>query len=192
MHIEFLVEEYSVERVLRCLLPRMLPEEVTFDVHPHQGKPDLLRKLPGKLAGYAKWMPRDWYICILVDQDEDDCMYLKSNIASIASRAGVSALVRIAVKELESWFFGDPQAVRQAYPRVSSTLGQKARYRNPDAIRGGAWEALERELQRARYYPGGMPKAQVAYDIARFMDPSRNRSRSFQVVHAGLLALVEP
>jgi hypothetical protein len=142
MHIEFLVEEYSVERVLRCLLPRMLPEQVTFEIHPHQGKPDLLSKLPGKLAGYARWMPPDWCICILVDQDEDDCLDLKGTITRIASRAGVRALVRIAVKELESWFFGDAQAIHQAYPRVSCTLDRRAKYRNPDAIRGGHGKRL--------------------------------------------------
>ncbi|MEW6228569.1 MAG: DUF4276 family protein [Bacillota bacterium] len=190
MHIEFLVEELSAEKALRCLLPALLPDEVTFEIHAHRGKPDLLSKLSGRLAGYASWIPEDWRICILVDQDKDNCLELKRCLVDTAKQAGIRALVRIAVEELESWFFGDPLAVHQAYPRVSPTFADKAKYRNPDAIRGGTSEALERELQRAQYYKGGLPKSQVAHDIARFMDPARNRSKSFQVFRDGLQALL--
>lgn len=44
---------------------------------------------------------------------------------------------RIAVEELEAWFFGDWSALQAAYPRVPATIPQKARFRDPDAIVGG-------------------------------------------------------
>ena len=33
-HLELLVEEPSMEAFLRALLPRLLPEDRTFEVHP--------------------------------------------------------------------------------------------------------------------------------------------------------------
>jgi len=87
---------------------------------------------------------------------------------------------RIAVEELEAWFFGDVDAVRAAYPKVSLTLSAKAAYRNPDAIRGGTREALEHVLRQSGYHKQGLPKIENARTIARHMDPDRNRSRSFR------------
>ena len=98
---------------------------------------------------------------------------------------------RLAIKELEAWFFGDVDALKAAYPRVSPTLGQRARYRNPDAITGGTWEALERLLQRLNYFRQGLPKITVAREVSRHMDPARNRSRSFQVFREGLLTIIQ-
>lgn len=77
MHIELLVEELSVEAALQNILPRMLPPEVTFKVHPYSGKQDLLARLPGRLAGYRRWISRDLRIVILIDQDNADCRALK-------------------------------------------------------------------------------------------------------------------
>lgn len=37
-HLEFLVEEPSMETFLKGLLPRLLPEGCTFGIHPFQGK----------------------------------------------------------------------------------------------------------------------------------------------------------
>lgn len=44
-HLEFLVEEPSMEEFLRELLPRLLPRDRTFAIHSFRGKPDLRRKL---------------------------------------------------------------------------------------------------------------------------------------------------
>jgi hypothetical protein len=53
MHIEFLVEEPSMEVALQQLLPRILPAETTHRVLTFQGKKDLLAQLPVRLRGYA-------------------------------------------------------------------------------------------------------------------------------------------
>lgn len=201
MHIEFLVEEASVEAVLRNIVPQILGDVATYNIHPHQGKQDLLRKLPNRLKAYKKWIPENYYIVVLVDADEEDCRKLKAQLEAAARDAGFTTksaapnagrfqvVSRIAMKELEAWFFGDVEAICAAYPRVSRTLARRKSYRDPDAVVGGTWEALQRELQRAGYHPGGLNKIAAAMDISRHMRPDRNRSRSFQVFCEGLRAM---
>lgn len=201
MHLEVLVEEPSAEAALRELLPRILGPEVAFRILPHQGKQDLLEKLPNKLRGYRHWLPEDWRIVVLIDEDRQDCKELKGRLESEAKRAGFSTrsspaarrdfqvLNRLAVEELEAWFFGDPEALRSAYPGIPASLEYKAKYRDPDAVAGGTWEALERVLKQAGYFPAGLAKIETARSVARHMDPERNRSKSFQVFRDGLRAL---
>lgn len=189
-HIEFLVEEQSMEKALEHLLPKILPDGITFKIHPHQGKRDLLKKLPGKLRGYVRWIRDETRICVLVDRDSDDCHELKARLNKFALEARIEVLNRIAIEELEAWFFGDVPALVKAYRGVSPTLDGKAKFRDPDAIRGGTWEALERVLQRAGYFKAGLAKIKAADDIARHMDPSRNRLHSFKVFISGLESLL--
>lgn len=103
---------------------------------------------------------------MLVDEDREDCRTLKEKLEQSAERAGLrtksrtsgaqfTVLNRIAVEELEAWFLGDVEALRVAYPGVSASLGAQAKFRDPDAVAGGTWEALERVLQRAGHFPGG-------------------------------------
>lgn len=200
MHLELLVEEPSAEAALRVLVPKIRPD-VSFAVHPHQGKPDLLSKLPVKLRAYRHWLPQDWRIVVLVDRDRDDCRALKADLERAAAEAGFDTrssarpaarfhvLNRMAIEELEAWYFGDVEALACAYPRVSRTLGAKRPYRDPDAIAGGTWEALQRVLQRAGYYRQGLPKIEAAQRVSEFMDPARNSSTSFQVFRDGLVNL---
>jgi hypothetical protein len=202
MHIEFLVEEDSSAEALKFLVPKIVGNEVTFFLHSFQGKRDLLDALPERLEGYSKWLPDDWRIVVLTDRDDDDCLRLKRQLDEIAMRkhlvtassrsAGISIQVlnRIAVEELEAWFFGDVDALVAAYPRVPATLARKRGFRDSDGITGGTWEALERTLQRAGYYRAGMPKIEVARKVSALMEPRRNRSGSFKTFCAGLMKLI--
>lgn len=174
-----------MEALLEELLPRVIPGH-TFGIHPHQGKPDLLDKVEQRLRAYARMTWPDLRVVIVVDRDGDDCFVLKKRMTDACRAAGCNALCRIAIEELEAWFFGDVAALRSVYPRLPASLGSKAKYRDPDAIAGGTWEALERLLRRSGYYPTGMPKVEVARAIVQHMEPTRNRSRSFQVLVEGL------
>ena len=197
MHFEFLVEEPSAEAALQNLLPLILGH-TDFAIHPSQGKVVLIRNLPGRLKGYKHWLPQDWRIVVLVDQDDDDCHRLKAALEEAAIGAGLTTkskrksgtnfqvLNRVAIEELEAWFFGDPDAVVRAYPRVSASFAHKESYRHPDRIRGGTWEALERLLQRAGYHRGGLSKIRAARDISAHMVPARNSSESFSAFRDGL------
>ncbi len=198
-HVEFLVEELSMEIFLRGILPRVLGD-VSFDVYPSQCKEDLLERLPERLQGYAGWLPDSWRLVIMVDRDYDDCRDLKRRLENMAGEAGLltrteavdqpySIVNRIVIEELEAWYFGDWEAVRQAYPRVPRTVPMQAKYRDPDSILGGTWEAFERVLKRAGYFDGGLRKIEAAKMISRYSEPSRNRSRSFSVFHSALVEM---
>jgi hypothetical protein len=202
MHVEFFVEESSTEAFLEGCLKRWLPNTCSFKIHSFQGKRDLLASLPSRLRAYSQWAPEDYRFAVLVDEDRQDCQELKARLERAAAHAGMQTkssapagarfkvVNRIAVEELEAWFFGDIDALVAAYPKVPRTLARKRQYRDPDHIAGGTWEALERVLQRAGYYPGGLPKIETARRMAPLMDDARNHSTSFQCFIRGLRALV--
>ena len=198
MHIEFLIEETSAEIVLTEIVPKILGGEVTFKVHDFRGKTNLLKKLPDRMRGYGNIIKyqEDLRIVILLDKDSQDCQELKQKLEKIAEQAGLlthsksetfQVLNRIIVEELEAWFFGDIEAMKEAYPKVPPNLTKSKSYRIPDEIKGGTWEALERILSSSGYYEKGfMPKTEVARNIAPFMNPEENSSKSFQVFRDGI------
>ena len=157
------VEEPSMEATVEHLLPKLM-NDVDFETRRFQCKDDLLKNLPDRLCGYSTWLPEKWAILVLVDRDDDDCLALKQKLEDMAENAGLlsksrvgtgkrfQVANRIAIEELEAWFFGDWAAVQAAYPRVPATIPQRAGYRDPEAILGGTWEALERVLKRAGYF----------------------------------------
>lgn len=187
-----------MEHALRALVPKIRPDlNDRFQVHAFDGVDDMLHKLPDRLRGYAGWLPADWRIVVVRDEDRNKCVALKAEIEEIARRAGLvpkprsgkvpfQILTRIAIEELEAWLLGDVPALTATYPRVPSSLGRQRLFRDVDAIRGGTWEALERVLQKAGHFLGGLPKVQVAREVAATMDPDRNTSKSFQAFRDGL------
>ena len=193
MHLEILVEEPSAEMALHNLLPKLVTGEHTYKIITFQGKMDLLKKLELELKGYKRWIPEDFKIIVLVDRDDQDCHVLKECLELYAQNANLitktssqgdlnySVVNRIVIEELEAWFFGDNIAVKNAYPRISASFHNKAKYRNPDNITGGTWEALERLLKAGGYFKSGIRKTEVALNISIQMEPLRNRSKSFQV-----------
>jgi hypothetical protein len=200
MHIEFLLEEPSAEALLNGIVAKLLPSGASWRFVVFQGKHDLLVNLPSRLKAYGKWIPDDFRLAVLIDEDREDCRKLKSFLESTALAAGLATkskphkgtfvvLNRIAIEELEAWFFGDPTALCTAYPRVPRTFAAKAPFRDSDAIAGGTWEALERLLQKAGYFGGGLPKIEVARELAKHMHPDQNRSASFRQFVDGLTAL---
>lgn len=186
-----------MEAFLRAWLPRLLPADRTFEVHAFQGKADLLGKLEARLRGYAAWLPADWRVVVVVDRDDDDCRELKRRLEEAAHRAGLRSrsragaqpwqlVNRIAIEELEAWYFGDWAAVRATYPRVASNVLQRQGLRDPDAIAGGTWEVFERIMQRHGYFKGGLAKIEAARAIGAHIEPARNRSRSFLTFYRAL------
>src|SRR5712692_2971729 len=130
-HVEVLVEEPSMEAALRLLLPKLLGE-VSFEIYTHQCKDELLSRLPQRLRGYAGWLPKTWRIVVVVDRDDDGCGDLKERLERIAADASLvtrsttrgtayRVVNRLAIEELEAWYFGDWAAVRAAYPKAPET-----------------------------------------------------------------------
>lgn len=202
-HVEVFVEEPSMEMALRHLLPRMLGS-ITFEIYQYQCKDALLARLPERLRGYSSFLPDGWLILVIVDRDDDDCRKLKATLDDIAQSAGLTTrsrarrrqryavINRIAIEELEAWYFGDWPAVCRAYPKLPVTIPNEARFRDPDGIRGGTWEAFERVLRKAGYFKNGLRKIEAAREIAQRMSPGRNTSRSFQALRDALAELAQP
>jgi len=200
MHLEFLLEEPSAEAFFAGFLPKIVPEGTTWNLIQFQGKANLLANLEKRLKGYSAWLPEDWHIVVLVDEDRQDCVALKKKMEKAAAAAGLltksiangdafRVLNRIAVEELEAWFLGDVEGLCAAYPGVPPSLGNRENFRDPDGVAGGTWEALERILQRAGHFAGGLGKIDLARTMARHMEPARNRSQSFQYFIMGMSAL---
>ena len=190
-----------MEAFLGALLPRLIPQDRSFEVKVFQGKQDLLGKLEARLRAYAQWMPEDWRLVVVVDRDDDDCLALKRRLEATAATAGLRTrsrarrrpwqlVNRIAIEELEAWYFGDWPAVRTAYPRVSATIPAQRGFRDPDVIAGGTWEAFERVMRRHGYFETGLRKVEAARAIGLHVDPGRSRSTSFTRFYAAIAEAV--
>ncbi|CAJ2376082.1 MAG: DUF4276 family protein [Gammaproteobacteria bacterium] len=193
MHLILLVEDLSMESFLRKML-RNDPGR-SYEIRTFHGKQNLLRKLESRLRGYAHWLPADHRLIVLVDCDADDCRKLIQKAEKVAGDANLRTYtdsknagnkggawqfsVRIAIEELEAWYFGDWQAVCTAYPRAPKNLPRKAPYRKPDEIKN-TWEAFERVLKKRGYFSTGLRKVEAAKKIGAHVDPDRNRSPSFK------------
>ncbi len=200
MHLEFLLEEPSAEKVLRNILPSIVTGNHTFKCIVFQGKYDLLKKLPARLRAYKRWIPENYRIIVLVDRDQENCTELKSKLNRFAAESGLlcrstasgaffQVLNRIAVEEIEAWFFGDPEAIRLAFPKIA-VFENKAQYRNPDDI-VNTWEMLEKLLQQKGYHRTGLRKGDAANAISVHMQPLKNKSKSFQVFWDGVSACLK-
>jgi len=194
-HLEILTEEPSAARALEEMFKQHLPDTITYRLIEFNGLEYLLDRLPERLKGYRLWIPDEWRIVILVDRDRADCHARKAHIEAMAKSAGFDTktnpapdgtfqvVTRLAVEELEAWFFGDVPALSAAYPGVPASLDQKQGYRDADAIRGGTAEALLRVLQEAGHYKGlpRLPKLETAERVAAQMRPGHNTSHSFRI-----------
>ena len=189
-----------MEAFLRSLLPRVLPVTCGFEVHSFRDKFNLLGNLESRLRAYARWLPEYCRIIVMVDRDNDDCRALKERLEAASAAAGLRSRAhaggsrwqvvnRIVIEELEAWYFGDWQAVRGAYPRVSQHVQRSKRYRDPDAIKQ-TWEAFERIMQGRGYFSTGLRKVDAAREVAAHIDPGRNRSASFNSFYAAVVEAV--
>ncbi|MCY4353998.1 MAG: DUF4276 family protein [Truepera sp.] len=70
------------------------------------------------MCGYARWLPDEYRIIVMVDRDNDDCKKLKAELeaAAMAARLRTRSQAsggpwqvanRIVIEELEAWYFGD-------------------------------------------------------------------------------------
>lgn len=204
--LEILVEEPSCEIAVRNLLPKILPKGSQYNLRYFQGKDDFLKKLPSRLEGYRQRSDiQDLRIVTLVDEDRKNCIELKKQLEKVCSAKGFvtrsrigagnfyQVANRIAVEELEAWFFGDIEAMKSAYPNLKRkfpNLERRKEFRSPDTIEGGTWETLEKLLQKAGYYSGGLQKLDAARKISENMQPDRNISPSFKLFRNTLREIV--
>jgi hypothetical protein len=173
--VVFLLEEYSMKVLLDGLLPRLFPG-LPFMCVPHEGKQDLEKSIPHKLRA---WREPGVRFVVVRDNDGADCRALKHGLVQLTVAGGRDdTLVRIACQELEAWYFGDPDALASAFQRPElRRLGDRARFRDPDAI-GQPARALAEQVEEFQKVSGARRMRQ---HLSR-----DNRSRSFQVLMDGI------
>ena len=169
MKLVFLLEEKSMKCFLDGILPKILPGDVAFQTIPHSGKSDLQKSIRIKLSA---WNEPDVKFVIVQDQDSNNC------------REGTQrdVLLRIACHELESWYFGDLEAVSLAYCKDLSKIMKKKKYRVPDDIISPKHE-LQMILPEHQQIDG-------AKRIAKYIEVERNTSVSFKMFVSGIHKLL--
>jgi Domain of unknown function (DUF4276) len=179
----FLLEEESAKAMLLGLLPRFLDPKVQPRLMVFEGKQDLEKQMVKRLRGYVN--PHARFI-VLRDQDSTpDCKDVKKKLLGLCAQAGREAvsLVRIACRELESFYLADLQAVEAAFGLTGLLRHQsKARFRNPDRF-----ESPSQELAKLTYR--AYQKVSGSRQIGPHLDIANERSSSFKSLMAGVRRL---
>lgn len=178
--IVFFLEEASAQALLETLIQRILQPAPPCRYVVFEGKQDLDKRLVDKMRGYRT---PAWFV-VLRDQDSGDCCKIKGSLrAKCAEGQHSEALVRIACRELESWYLADLNAVEEGL-RVKKLfqLQEKNPYRNPDNIMSPS-----REL--ARIAPS-YQKIAGSRSIGPHLAIENTRSKSFQQFVKGIRRIV--
>lgn len=214
MHLEFLSEDSSGKRLLEWLVPAIIGPHGTphtWNIHSYKGigrlptglrprtdaqKRILLDQLPKLLQGYGRTPAIDAVVVVL-DSDDEDCRELRAELLDLLARcrpAPRRTLFRIAIEEVEAWYFGDRDAVLEVYPQARPAVLNAYQQdsvgytweRFADAVYPGGYAAL-----KAKGWPiPGETKWHWADTIGAFMDVERNVSPSFGKLRDGLRRLV--
>jgi hypothetical protein len=215
VHLEVLVEDSSGKQLLDCLVPKVLGEwgsSHTWRVHPYKGigrippglqgssepsKRILLDQLPRLLKGYGRTPGIDAVVVVL-DSDERNCAAFLTELKTMLAgcEPAPNTLFRLAIEEVEAWYFGDRSALLAAYPRAKTKVLDT--YVQDSVC--GTWEKLADAI-----YPGGSTairksgwpkpgevKHEWAARLGPLMDIAHNASPSFCKFRDGLLRLVSP
>lgn len=217
MHFEILVEDLSGKKALDILVPKIIGNEHTFNIHRYKGigripknlgaggdasKRILLDQLPKLLRGYGKTFadyPEDYPAAVILVCDLDDkCLKaFRDELNGVLNSCNPKPDARfcIAIEEGEAWFLGDIPAIKTAYPRAKDVVLN--RYVNDSIC--GTWERLaeavfnggSEALVSKGWQAVGAEKSAWAEKISPHMDVAHNASPSFCYFVAKLQALAE-
>ena len=169
-HVLFLLEEQSAEEMLRKFLPRCFPA-LRCTYRRFSGVNNLLKRLETTIRNH---IDIQCPIIILCDQDDKDCVALNEQILGLCKKTGQQSrcVVRIACRELESWYLAQLDVVANHFgvPELSK---RQNRYLHPDSINKPSKE-LER-LTRQQYQ-----KVKGSRIMGQYLDPNVERSASFK------------
>ncbi len=215
MHFEILVEDQSGKKALDILVPKIIGDDHTFNVHSYKGigriprnlgamgdasKRILLDQLPRLLRGYGNTFagyPEDHPAAVILvcDLDEKCLKSFRQELFSILNACTPKPEARfcVAIEEGEAWFLGDIPAIKAAYPRANDTVLNA--YVNDSIC--GTWERLadavysggSRALSDKGWQAVGAEKSQWAEKISPHMDVANNLSPSFVYFREKLLEL---
>lgn len=181
--VVFLLEEVSAQAMLEGILPRLWLEGITVRYIIFEGKQDLEKQLIRKLRAYQN---AEAQFVVLRDQDaHPDCKVVKERLEQLCISAGKpDALVRIACREIESFYLADLSAVERGLEVVGlARLQAKEKYRMPDRLSSPSGEL--RLLTNGIYQ-----KVSSSRSIAPWLDLENRRSPSFRNLIAGLRRII--
>lgn len=169
----FLLEEPSAKALLESLLPRLLPDDIAVRLIPFEGKQDLEKQLTRRIRSYQN--PEARFIVLRDLDSHPDCVEVKRRLLAMCAASGRSSqcLVRIACKELETFYLGDLEAVEKALDLTGLARQQQAKkFRAPDRL--GSPSVELRKLTARRY-----EKVAGSREIGRHLRLDNDRSPSF-------------
>lgn len=179
----FLLEESSAKAMLESLLPRMLKAGTAFRCIPFEGKQDLEKQLARKIRAYQNDNAR---FIVLRDLDSHpDCIQVKQRLLDLCNTSGKAekCLVRIACKELETFYLADLSAVELALTMQGLARQQLSRkFRSPDALGNPSKEL--KTLTKGRYEKIASSRA-----IGEHLNLDNERSPSFRNLLAAIRRL---
>lgn len=221
MHFEFLVEDLSGSRMLEHIIPKIIGTDSknTFRIHRYRGcgslptglkvkqaadKGALLNQLPKLLIGYSMAFQdciADNAIIVVCDLDARNKEVFLSELnkkrddALALFASSLNVRFCLAIEEGESWFLGDWNAIKKAYPAAKANIFSK--YKNDSIC--GTWEKLAdmiypggaKKLKKLGHAVEGATKFEWAEKISPFMDISNNKSPSFNDFKSTLESLKE-
>jgi len=215
MHFEILVEDHSGKKALDILVPKVIGDDHTFNVHSYKGighiprnlisngdasNRILLDQLPRLLRGYGNAFatyPADYLAAVILVCDLDDkCLKVfRQELFNVLNACHPRPATRfcIAIEEGEAWFLGDIPAVKHAYSRAKDAVLNA--YKNDSIC--GTWEHLadavykggSKALTAKGWQAIGAEKSQWEEKISPHMDVANNASPSFVYFRDKLLQL---
>lgn len=217
MHFEILVEDQSGKKALDILVPKIIGNKHTFNVHAYKGigrvpknlgktgnanKRILLDQLPKLLRGYGKAFANysaDYTAAVILVCDLDDkCLKaFRQELFKILNNCNPQPKTRfcVAIEEGEAWFLGDIPAVKSAYPNAKDAVLNA--YSNDSIC--GTWEKLadavyrggSAALSKKGWQSVGSEKTKWAEKITPHMAVQRNASPSFRYFVQKLTELLD-
>lgn len=205
MHFEILVEDISGKTALDIIVPKIIGNEHTFNVHSYKGigripqglksnsdpkKRILLDQLPRLIQGFGKTFasyPPDYSAVLIIICDLDDrCLSaFRKELLDLVGKCNSSPETHfcIAIEEGEAWYLGDLVAVKAAYPNAKDVILNS--YINDSIC--GTWEKLadavfvggSEKLSKLGRQRIGEEKSIWAKNISPYMDVDKNQSLSF-------------
>lgn len=209
MFIQFLIEDYSGEVLIRAVITKyneISNNIIEYDIKSYKGiggfkkgetaqnikSEHLLTDLPKRLRAYNSILTNreNASIFIIVDNDTRNPEDFKQKLNELSNTHNISIdhVYCIAIEELEAWLLGDIDAIKTAYPKCK--LGARYNEYKQDSI-CGTWEILADMLTKSRigqkskkenldYSEIGRLKSEWAKKIGAELNIKENRSPSFQ------------
>ena len=177
----FLLEEPSAEEMLKAILPKVLPDYIYPEFKVFEGKQDLEKGLSRVLKA---WRIPNCAFIVIRDQDCGDCKDIKQKLNNLCQQAKRdNVLVRVACRELESFYLGDLKAVEKGM-RLSGIARKQnnKKYREPDKV-------VNPSIELEQLTSGLYQKVAGSRAIAPHLHPEVNKSHSFKILIAGIRKL---